>query len=486
MFLQIAVFLWFLWYIINNYFQHRRMPPGPFPLPILGNLHKLGFDPPFTMDKLWKTYGDVYRVTFPVGTIVIVNSGELAREALVTNKDDFAGRPTKLMYPMDVILEGKDVATADYDKVLISRRKLLKTALRGMETKLARNKRSDAVGELLGHIGSTEGRPFSLKDYLLATIVGRLWEGISSKKCSFGDPTLDSLVDLTEKITSLSTQGSCCQVLPFLRHFKSAFAGCVEETLKLRDGIFGRVIKDHRWSYKRGVVRDVIDTFLAAQGTAGDEEGDTGMEVVHLVMNILFGATATTTALTTWFFLYVAADSDLQSTLQKELDLVVGRDRLPCWEDIDKLAYLQSTVCEVMRHSLFMPLLIPHKTIRDTTINAYHLPKNTTVVFNLYRIYRDPKEWEQPTVFKSNRFLDADGKFLGWSKIPSFMPFGIGSRSCPGKDLGKMQVFVLAASLLHRFTIELPNKAPKPSLENSIPGSIRYPRDYKVIARKRL
>ena len=146
-----------------------------------------------------------------------------------------------------------------------------------------------------------------------------------------------------------------------------------------------------------------------------------------------------------------------------------------------------TTVTTVMRMTSFVPLLLPHQTIRDTTLKGYHVPKKTTVFINQYRIHNNPKEWNEPKLFKPERFLDADGKFVGWTRTPAFLPFGIGRRACPGQDLGKMQVFLILSSLLHQFKLEMEDGEDVPSLVgDTAPGAIRCPKDYKVIARKRI
>lgn len=92
--------------ITNNYLSRRTLPPGPFPLPIIGNLFSAGDDAPFTMDYLGEKYGDLYTLTFPIGNFVVVNNGELLHEAFVKRKDDFAGRPGTEFFPLKSIFEG--------------------------------------------------------------------------------------------------------------------------------------------------------------------------------------------------------------------------------------------------------------------------------------------------------------------------------------------------------------------------------------------
>ena len=120
---------WVMWYILTTYTRLRKMPPGPFPLPLIGNVHQVGSDPPFSMEKLREKYGEVYTLTFPIGTYVVVNSGALAREVLVTAKDDFASRPGASTFPSDDVFKGKNIVYSDFGPNYMFRRKIVTSAL---------------------------------------------------------------------------------------------------------------------------------------------------------------------------------------------------------------------------------------------------------------------------------------------------------------------------------------------------------------------
>ena len=488
-----VLFIWLLWYVIKTYLESRKMPPGPFPLPFIGNIHQIGTNPPFTMDALCDKYGDVLTLTFPVGTVVMVNSGKLAKEALVTRRNDFSGRPIIDLFPLNVILEGRDILTSEYGPLFMFRRKLFKTALHvfGGGVNIVEERLNSAVQEFLDQIQAMDSRAFNIKDYVTATITSQLWEWLSSRKYHYGDQKLKSIIDFNETSVAVSNQGNLYQLFPLLRYLPTKYMQTVKEVLTMREEIFGTELEYHRQTYQEGVVRDVIDAFIAnyerekAKGTSKDLGSID--DIKFLMIDVMAGGSDTSISFISWFILYMAVKKEIQEKLHEELHQIVGEDRLPILEDVKNLPYLQAVVCEVMRMTSFIPLLIPHKTIRDTTLNGYHVPRKTTVFINQYRIHNNPKEWNEPKLFKPERFLDADGKFVGWTTTPAFLPFGFGHRACPGQDLGKMQVFLILSSLFHQFKLEMVDGEPVPSLVgDTAPGSIRCPKDYKVIARKRI
>ena len=139
---------------------------------------------------------------------------------------------------------------------------------------------------------------------------------------------------------------------------------------------------------------------------------------------------------------------------------------------------------EVMRHCPGMP--IGHRqAFRDTTVAGYKIPKGTLIFHNNLRLYNDPKTFSQPELFKPERFLNDDGKFVGEKKFPHFLPFGGGTRKCPGESLGKINLASFIAVVLHRFKFKLPEGAAKPTLKIGNFRAAYPPKDYEVVAEPR-
>ena len=85
--------------------------------------------------------------------------------------------------------------------------------------------------------------------------------------------------------------------------------------------------------------------------------------------------------------------------------------------------------------STVTPLII-RKTIMDTQCDGQSVPEETIVWFFLPEINTDTREWNEPDVFKPERFLDENGDMIH-SEIKREMSFGLGRRSCLGEVLAK-------------------------------------------------
>ena len=68
---------------------------------------------------------------------------------------------------------------------------------------------------------------------------------------------------------------------------------------------------------------------------------------------------------------------------QAELDQVVGKDRLPTFEDEPSLPYLAAFLKESLRWQTAVPLGVPHSVTADDEYEGHFIPRGATVIGNL-------------------------------------------------------------------------------------------------------
>ncbi|EOY20989.1 hypothetical protein QUC31_007129 [Theobroma cacao] len=73
--------------------DHRKLPPAPWALPIIGNLHMLGKLPDRTLHHLAQKYGSMMSIRLVYVPTVVVSSPEAAELFLKTHDTIFASRP---------------------------------------------------------------------------------------------------------------------------------------------------------------------------------------------------------------------------------------------------------------------------------------------------------------------------------------------------------------------------------------------------------
>ena len=163
-----------------------------------------------------------------------------------------------------------------------------------------------------------------------------------------------------------------------------------------------------------------------------------------------------------------------------ELEKVVGMERMVEESDLESLEYLNMVVKETLRLHPVVPLLIPHESIEDCTVDGFHIPQKSRVIVNVWAIGRDPNAWTDADKFLPERFMESDIDFRG--QHFQFIPFGSGRRGCPGMQLGLTVVRLVLAQLVHCFDWELPDNMLPSELDMTEEFGITLPRAKHLVA----
>nr|VWO96616.1 N/A [Ganoderma boninense] len=155
------------------------------------------------------------------------------------------------------------------------------------------------------------------------------------------------------------------------------------------------------------------------------------------------------------FVLAMTLYPEVQRRAQKELDDVVGRDRLPTFEDRDRLPYIANIVKETFRWKTVTPLGVPHATTEEDMYRTMFIPKGTTVVANIFAMLQDEFVYKNPTEFVPERYESSPDGSTG-EPDPARVAFGFGRRICPGRFFADESVWLTIALMLHTFNISNP------------------------------
>ncbi|KAK4408689.1 Xanthotoxin 5-hydroxylase CYP82C4 [Sesamum angolense] len=109
------------------------------------------------------------------------------------------------------------------------------------------------------------------------------------------------------------------------------------------------------------------------------------------VSNLIIAGNDTTSLHMTWLLCLLLNNKRVLQRAQEELDTNVGRERWVQESDIKNLVYLQAIIKEALRLYPPGPLAVPHEAMEDCCVGGYHVPKGTRVMFNLWKLHRDPK-----------------------------------------------------------------------------------------------
>ena len=229
-------------------------------------------------------------------------------------------------------------------------------------------------------------------------------------------------------------------------------------------------MKRHEDTFDPSEIRDFCDALLSAKAEAETENSkDVKYLDINRLTNVLFdiflAGTDTTRMTLQWAFLILANEPDLQEKIREEIETQVGDD-IPTLEHKVNCHIINSFLAEVLR---FRPIagFVGHKTIEDTTLGGYTIPKDTSVLMSLLSVNFDEKTFPEAKKFKPDRFLKPDGRFYETS-LEASLPFGIqGRRTCPGNKFAITNLFMLLVGFFQN------TKGYKIELENG-PGSLDY------------
>ncbi|XP_063108851.1 cytochrome P450 2F5 [Cavia porcellus] len=432
-----------------------QLPPGPRPVPLLGNLLQLRSQDLLTsLTKLSKEYGSVFTVYLGPRRVVVLSGYQAVKEALVDQAEEFSGRGE---YPVFFnFTKGNGIAFSNGERWKVLRRFSLQILRNfGMGNRSMEERILEEGSFLLEELRKTEGKPFNPLFMLSRSVSNIICSVVFGSRFHYDDERLLTIIRLiNDNFQIMSTPwGELYNIFPslldwlpgpHLRMFKN-FRGMKE--------LIAHSVREHQASLDPDSPRDFIDCFLTKMAQEKKDPlshfcMDTLLMTTH---NLLFGGTETVGTTLRHAFLILMKYPKVQARVQEEIDRVVGRSRLPSLNDRAAMPYTDAVIHEVQRFADIIPMNLPHRVTRDTIFRGFLLPKGTDVITLLNTVHSDPSQFVKPQEFNPEHFLDANQSF---KKSPAFMPFSAGRRLCMGESLARMELFLFFTAILQSFTLQ--------------------------------
>lgn len=172
-----------------------------------------------------------------------------------------------------------------------------------------------------------------------------------------------------------------------------------------------------------------------------------------------------TSAITLAFLVYQLAENpEIQEKLRNEIKTVLEKhDGQISYESLKEMTYMDQAFHESMRRMPVVGFLTKKSTAPCKLVGKDGLECNlepeTELILPVQAIQMDPEYWQDPQVFRPERFRD-DSENHRPRMV--FLPFGEGPRQCPGMKFATLQIKGAVATIFKDYVAEISPKTIRP------------------------
>ncbi|KAH7542101.1 hypothetical protein FEM48_Zijuj02G0037500 [Ziziphus jujuba var. spinosa] len=400
------------------------LPPGPSPWPLVGNVPEMWRNRP--------AYRWIHRVMKELDTdiacfrlgktnVIAVTSPEIAREFLKKNDALFASRPITIN---SGIFSYRFLGTAvtpwgnQWKKM---RRVLVHDVFNNSKMRWMLEKRNEEADNMVRYIYNLSSNVSSSGQVVNVRTITQHYTGSVMRKMMFnkrfygkgsedGGPGVEEQEHISALFTVLSYlyAFSVADYLPWLRVFDLD-----EHEKKVKEAMvvlkkYQEVIVNERvqqWSEgKKTEAEDLLDVFI----TLKNENGNPALSVKEIkaqITEILLASVDNPANAAEWALSEMLNQSEQLEKAVKELDRVVGKDRLVQEDDIPNLPYVTACAREALRLHPIAPFNLPHLSMADCVVGDYFIPKGSNILLSRLGLGRNPKA----KLFRQLARVDHDG-----------------------------------------------------------------------------
>ncbi|XP_053715671.1 cytochrome P450 2F2-like [Synchiropus splendidus] len=455
-----SILIWisiFLLMLRLKWRRPRHFPPGPSPLPLLGNLLELNLQNPMKdLERLRKRYGNVFSIYLGSQLAVVINGLAASKEAMVTKSTEFAGRPADSLLTH---LAKNGVFAEDYGPVWKKRRRFALMSLKtfGMGKQSMEQRIHGELQHTIETLESSIGKKVSPSQMFHTLAFNTLCLVLFGTRYNYDDSFIRVVTRGFHENTKIASGGwgLLYDSLPVIRGLPLPFRRAFRNSEEHRE-LVGRIISDHEGTREPGQPRDLVDCYLDdLEKKNSPESSKSTTETMAVLLDLLFAGSDTVSKTFLTGFLYLMNHPHIQERCQREIDLVLEVGCHASYEDRHRMPYVQAVIHEIQRVANIIPLIVYRTTTTDTQLMGYSVPKGTLVIQSLDSVLKDEGAWKVPHQFEPENFLNDHGEFV---KPEAFMPFSAGARVCLGEGLARLELFLVFVTLLRRFKFIWPEE----------------------------
>nr|XP_037865216.1 cytochrome P450 2C9 [Chlorocebus sabaeus] len=361
-----------------------KLPPGPPPLPVIGNILKIGVkDVSKSLTNLSKVYGPVFTLYFGLERMVVLHGYEAVKEALIDLGEEFSGRGHFPLFERANRRFGIVFSNGKRWKE-IRRFSLMTLRNFGMGKRSIEDRVQEEARCLVEELRKTKGSPCDPTFILGCAPCNVICSIIFHKRFDYKDQQFLNLMEKfneNAKILSSPWIQIYNNFSPIIDYFPGTHNKLLKNVAFVKSYILEKV-KEHQESMDINNPRDFIDCFLIKmEKEKHNQQSEFNIENLENAAVDLFAAgTETTSTTLRYALLLLLKHPEVAAKVQEEIERVIGRNRSPCMQDRSHMPYTDAVVHEVQRYIDLLPTSVPHAVTCDVKFRNYLIPKVSLVL----------------------------------------------------------------------------------------------------------
>ncbi|MDP2687414.1 MAG: cytochrome P450 [Aequorivita sp.] len=386
--------------------------------------------------KNFETKGDTFRLKLGFGNSVIFSrDAGFAQYALQKNHRNYTKSPIQTRDLVKYV--GRGLLTSE-GELWQKQRKLIQPAFHKKQLVNLLETIQSAINVELQKIETN--KPLDIfpvfNDLAFQTVVKSLFSSAVDQK------EINKLQQITESAQQMLVKELRQPYLGWWFNLSGKIKKHISETDEAR-AILKKLVNERRNSGKRE--DDLLDMLLEARYEDGN-----AMEDKQLIDEILILFTAgheTTSNALTFTCELLARNPEIQEKLHSEI-MAAKENSETLMDFIKNCPFTKNVIEESLR--LYPPAyFIDRVNIEEDEFNGMKIPKNSSLLFSLLEIHTNPKYWDEPKMFKPERFSEVNpNHFSG-----QYFPFGAGPRMCIGNNFAMYEMVLAVAEIMRKYKI---------------------------------
>ncbi|KAH7020048.1 cytochrome P450 [Ilyonectria destructans] len=432
------------------------LPPGPPGEPILGHLRIIPTDNPENAYMKWSREYASDIISFNVlgQPVVVLNSVHAAIDLLDKRGANYCDRPRFVLF--EVMGWRKTLTFLRWGPDFRKHRSILQRAFQ--RTSIVQHRplqEREMTVMLKGLLQKPEDWETIMRRFATAVVLGI---GFGIKINTDTDPFIQVAADASYALGhGGAPAGTPVDFFPFLKSLPRWFH---DRSLKFASDWRWAIRNLHDKPYEAVISsnekgQSLIHSLLSQRNTqlGNGQTPELSVEDIKGAAGAVYAAGQDTTWSTLIVFvLNMILHPEVQEKGQKAVDEVVGRDRLPTFEDRPQLRYVDYIVQETLRWCPVSPIGVPHRSLQDDIYEGYLIPAGSFVYANARAMTHDERTYQNPDTFDPDRYIPVEEGGRG-EPFPNGQ-FGFGRRVCVGQHLAEASVWIVVVGMLSTLKIQ--------------------------------